>query len=91
MKTLSLALCCLAFTTALAQKKSAPDRLAGIDAKLQTILTDWKAAGFAVAVVEKNKVIYSKGFGYSDYEKKVPVTPNTLFAIGSCSKAFTSS
>ena len=44
-----------------------------------------------MAVVEKNKVVYAKGFGYSDYEKKVPVTPNTLFAIGSCTKAFTSS
>lgn len=77
---------------AMAQKKSTPDnRLAGIDAQLQTILTDWKAAGFAVAVVEKNKVIYAKGFGFSDYEKKAPVTPNTLFAIGSCSKAFTCS
>lgn len=82
----------LMVTTAQAQKKSTPDnRLAGLDAQLQTILTDWKAAGFAVAVVEKNKVIYAKGFGYSDYEKKVPVTPNTLFAIGSCSKAFTCS
>ncbi len=76
----------------LAQKNAAPDiRLAGIDAKFQSLLMEWKVAGFSVAVVEKNKVVYAKGFGYSDYEKKVPATPNTLYAIGSCSKAFTSS
>ncbi|MES1225307.1 MAG: serine hydrolase, partial [Bacteroidota bacterium] len=33
----------------------------------------------------------AKGFGYRDYENKIPVTPNTLFAIGSCTKAFTAS
>jgi len=75
----------------MAQKKPAMDtRLAGLDAELQKVLETWKAPGFAVAVVEKNKIIYAKGFGYSDYEKKIAVTPNTLFAIGSCSKAFTS-
>ncbi len=73
------------------QKKSVTDtRLVGLDAELQKVLDTWKAPGFAVAVVEKNKIIYAKGFGFSDYEKKTPVTPNTLFAIGSCSKAFTS-
>ena len=44
-----------------------------------------------MAVVRKDKIIYSKGFGYRDYEQKLPVTTNTLFAIGSCTKAFTAS
>src|ERR1044072_5466430 len=30
-----------------------------------------------------------KGLGHKDFEQKVPVTPDTLFAIGSSSKAFT--
>ncbi|HRN55471.1 MAG TPA: serine hydrolase [Agriterribacter sp.] len=76
---------------ALPQKSNVqPDkRLAGLDTALEKLLKDWKAAGFAVAVVEKNKVIYSRGFGYRDYAAKKPVTPHTLFAIGSCTKAFT--
>lgn len=91
-KTLLVILALSAGILSFAQKKTTQDnRLVGLDAKLQAVLTDWKAAGFAVAVVEKNKVIYAKGFGYCDYEKKTPVTPNTLFAIGSCSKAFTCS
>lgn len=66
-------------------------RFAGLDTTFNRILKDWKAAGFAVAVVEKNKIVYSKGAGFRDFEKKLPVTPNTLFAIGSCTKAFTAS
>jgi CubicO group peptidase (beta-lactamase class C family) len=76
---------------ATAQKKPTTDaRLAGIDTKLEALLAEWKVAGFAVAVVEKDRVVYAKGFGYRDYEKKLPATANTLFAIGSCTKAFTS-
>ncbi len=67
------------------------DPFAGLDTAFQRVLKDRKAAGFAVAVVSKNKVVYAKGFGYRDYEKKLPVTTTTLFAIGSCTKAFTSS
>ncbi|MVM29036.1 serine hydrolase [Spirosoma sp. HMF4905] len=96
MKTsLYLLLISLVLTTfsASAQKrKSVPaDRFAGLDTAFARVLTDWKAVGFAVAVVEKGKVVYAKGFGYRDLDKKLPVTPNTLFAIGSCTKAFTSS
>lgn len=91
MKKLFAAFFVLLTSFSIAQKKQAPDnRLVGIDEKLQAVLADWHVAGFAVAVVEKNKVIYAKGFGYRDFENKKPVTPNTHFAIGSCSKAFTS-
>lgn len=44
-----------------------------------------------MAVVEKNKVVYAKGFGVKNIDNREPVTPHTLFAIGSCTKAFTSS
>lgn len=74
----------------LAQKKE-DKRFAGLDTAFARVLQNWKAAGFAVAVIEKDKLIYAKGFGYRDYEKKLPVTANTLFAIGSCTKAFTAS
>lgn len=72
-------------------KTIADKRLAGLDTAFERIRKEWKVAGFAIAVVEKDKVIYSKGIGYRDYDLKKPVTPNTLFAIGSCTKAFTAS
>lgn len=89
MLVLLLANCFLLF----AQKKQTKptDRLADVDTAFQRVLKDQKAVGFAVAVVIKNEVVYAKGFGYRDKEKKIPVTPNTLFAIGSCTKAFTAS
>jgi CubicO group peptidase (beta-lactamase class C family) len=65
-------------------------RIVALEPQLNKLLKDWKAAGFAVAVVDKNKVIYAKGFGYRDMDKKLPVTPNTIFPIGSSTKAFTS-
>lgn len=71
-------------------KPVADKRIAGLDTALQKLLGDWHAAGFAVAVVEKDKLVYSRGFGYRDWENKKPVTTNTLFAIGSSTKAFTS-
>ena len=65
-------------------------RLKNIDKELNKVLEATKAPGFAVAVVEGDKVIYAKGFGYRDYENEIPVDANTLFAIGSSTKAFTS-
>ena len=67
------------------------DRIKGLEKELNTILEVTKAPGFAVAIVEGKKIIYAKGFGYSDYENKISADANTLFAIGSSSKAFTSS
>lgn len=92
MKILFALALLLILTPSFAQKKSrtAPDPLAGIDTLMERILKERKGAGFAVAVVNQNKILYAKGFGYRDYEKKLPATPNTLFAIGSCTKAFTS-
>jgi len=72
-------------------QKNKNDHFAAIDSVLERVLSDHHVAGFAVAVVKGNKVIYSKGFGYRDIVNKKPVTPNTLFAIGSSSKAFTAS
>ncbi|TCC89066.1 serine hydrolase [Pedobacter frigiditerrae] len=85
--------CSFITITSFSQVKKAEisDQLPGIDSVLNKVLKDQHIAGFAVAVVKGNEVIYSKGFGYRDIENKKPVTPNTLFAIGSSTKAFTAS
>ncbi|OQY92967.1 MAG: penicillin-binding protein [Sphingobacteriales bacterium UTBCD1] len=94
MKKLLIILMFIPAGVLFAQKKrqvKTMDPFAGLDTAFQRVLKDLKAVGFAVAVVNKDKVIYAKGFGLRDKEKKLPVTPNTLFAIGSCTKAFTAS
>ncbi|MCG1035918.1 serine hydrolase [Polaribacter sargassicola] len=60
-----------------------------LDKKLTALQEVTKTVGFSVAIVKENEVIYSKGFGYSNLEKKIKTDENTLFAIGSSSKAFT--
>lgn len=64
-------------------------RLQGIEIILNDILDVTKTAGFAVSIVEGDQVLYTKGFGYRDYENKIPVDEHTLFPIGSTTKAFT--
>ena len=75
----------------IAQSQTTDKRFAGLDTFVNRVLKEWHASGCAVAIIEKNKLVYAKGFGYKDWEKKIPVTENTQFAIGSCSKAFTAS
>ncbi len=89
--TLPLLLVLVSLCATAQKKNTTTDPFAGLDTAFQRVLKDRKAAGFAVAVVSKDSILYAKGFGYRDYEKKIAVTPNTLFAIGSCTKAFTSS
>ncbi len=47
-------------------------------------------SGIAVAIVKDNKIIWSDGFGLRDRRKFAKVDPETFFAIGSTTKAFTS-
>lgn len=72
-----------------AQKKD--NRLNGLDTMVQRILKEWNVPGVSIAVVEKNKVLLTKGYGSRDIASNKPVTENTQFAIGSCTKAFTAS
>ncbi len=65
------------------------ERLKGIDTLVNRVMTDWKIAGLSIGVVYKDQLIFAKGYGYRDVEQKLPVTPNTVFAIASCTKAFT--
>ena len=71
----------LAFISAHAQKNSVANdkRIAVLDSAFERALKTWKGAGFAVAVVEKDRIIYAKGFGYRDVEKKITGHPQYPF------------
>ena len=45
--------------------------------------------GIAVGVVADQELIWAKGFGVADIEKKTPMTPQTKFRMASHSKLFT--
>jgi CubicO group peptidase (beta-lactamase class C family) len=52
-------------------------------------LAAWEVPGCAVAAVRGGQVELAGGWGLRDREAGLPVTPDTLFAIGSVTKAFT--
>lgn len=64
-------------------------KVAKLEKRIQKVMELANCPGMAVAVVEKDKIIYAKGFGFKDFENKKPVDTETLFAIGSCTKSFT--
>jgi CubicO group peptidase (beta-lactamase class C family) len=69
---------------------TATDVQAFLDGFLPMQLERENIAGAVVCVVRDGKVLFAKGYGYSDVDKKKPVSPdNTLFRPGSISKLFT--
>jgi CubicO group peptidase (beta-lactamase class C family) len=78
---------CNSFLTA--QEQKIQERLAGFDSYMEKILADWNAPGIGVGIVYKDKLIFSKGYGYRDYDKRLPITANTLYQIASNTKLFT--
>ncbi|HSO76911.1 MAG TPA: serine hydrolase domain-containing protein, partial [Blastocatellia bacterium] len=64
-------------------------KLAAIENAIDGKRKELGVPGLSLVIVKDDRVIYSKGLGLKDVERHLPVTEKTLFAIGSCSKAFT--
>ena len=60
-----------------------------IDNYIKSAQKQWNIPGLAIAIVQNDKVIFSKGYGVREYGKKAKVTDKSLFAIASNTKAFT--
>lgn len=67
----------------------AKEALVGFDDVVTDAMKKFEVPGMAIAIVKGKEIVYAKSFGYRDVEKQLPVTADTLFAIGSSSKAFT--
>jgi CubicO group peptidase (beta-lactamase class C family) len=90
-----LALCLLVLAGALARSGDERDNpagkgpFAGLDDYVNKALKEWEVPGLALAVVKDDAVVLAKGYGVRKLGDSAPVDEKTLFAIGSCSKAFT--
>lgn len=74
------------------QQQAADDleaRLANLEKRIEEERKKEHIPGVAIAVVQDDQIIFAKGFGHSDLETERPVTPETLFAVGSTTKAIT--
>src|SRR6266478_126308 len=83
---LALTLCLFPSTSPAATIDS---KLKEIDPYMEKLLKDWNAPGVGVGIVVNDKLVFAKGYGYRDYEKKLPFTARTLCPIASNTKLFT--
>src|SRR5713226_4971702 len=87
---LALALALVIFALPIrAQEPDITKKLDGFDSYMAQVLKDWNTPGIGVGIVVNDKLVFAKGYGYRDYEKKLPFTPTTLQQIASNSKLFT--
>ena len=94
MKSLLRLLPCLALT-ALAWASSSEVRAAEAKppaARIDEVFAAYAkpgSPGCALAVIERGKTVYERGYGLANLEHGVPITPRTVFDLGSTSKQFT--
>lgn len=91
---IAIALFIVVFSFSFAQAQPAPaidvnQKLAGFDAFMEKTMKDWNAPGIGVGIVVGDKLVFAKGYGYRDYEKKLPITAQTMYPIASNTKLFT--
>jgi CubicO group peptidase (beta-lactamase class C family) len=63
--------------------------LAAYRARIPRLMAEQGVPGVAVVVVDGDRVLWEQGFGSTDRDGGVPVTPDTIFSVQSMSKTFT--
>lgn len=96
MRVSNWMLACVLAANAWAQAPSATsadgvDRIDRLVRTVDSLRASRLVPGMALVVVQDDRVVVMRGFGLADREAARPVTPDTLFAVGSCTKAFTAS
>ena len=64
-------------------------KLAAYDDLMTSFMREHKPPGAALAVTYHGRLVYARGFGHANLEKREPVRPASLFRIASVSKPFT--
>src|SRR4051812_13131951 len=87
-RLLVVAVCCLGLVPRPAAAADKVDADA-VSAVVEASRKEWDVPGACVAIVRDDEVVFLKGYGVRELGSDKPVTPDTLFAIASCTKAFT--
>ncbi|MGC1303714.1 MAG: serine hydrolase domain-containing protein [Caulobacteraceae bacterium] len=85
----SLGLAVVGLFAAAAHAADESSGFAAVDAAAAKLIDDHSAPGLSLSVLKAGKFVYSKGFGWANLETGTPVTPRSIFKIGSISKQFT--
>lgn len=65
-------------------------RVSRLESSLESLRQDLKIPAMSAAVVKDQKVLWARGFGYADLEKKIPATEHTPYHLASLTKTFAS-
>lgn len=90
MKSLSLFYLIIIFNSFLSCQTNQPPTFTE-NQEVDALFKEWnfeQSPGCALAVIKDGEIIYKKGYGTADLEHDVPITPATVFYIGSVSKQF---
>ena len=60
-----------------------------LEEKIEALMRAGHVPGLALAAVQNGETVYARGFGVGSVETGLPVTPDTLFRIGSITKSMT--
>jgi D-alanyl-D-alanine carboxypeptidase len=74
-----------------AAAQSTPINPAQIDSIIRQQIADKHIIGVSVGIMQNGQVVFARGYGLANLRESTPVTPNTMFAIGSVTKQFTCS
>lgn len=64
----------------------------GTEKKIDSLFAQWDkpdSPGCALAVIGNGEIVYKSGYGVSNLDYNIPITPETVFDIGSIAKQFT--
>jgi D-alanyl-D-alanine carboxypeptidase len=62
-----------------------------LDSIITQVVAEKHIVGLSVGVMQNGRVLLAKGYGVSDLSTRAPVTPQTMFGVGSVTKQFTCS
>lgn len=92
MKTrLLAAIVTIAASLPAAAQQAAPIDTNEIDAIIRRNIADKHITGVSVGIMQNGKIVFARGYGFANIQRQTPVTPATMFAIGSVTKQFTCS
>jgi CubicO group peptidase (beta-lactamase class C family) len=73
----------------LQEQREVTDAIRVFDLWIEQHLADRGVPGVSIAVVFDQEIVWAKGYGYADLDKKIHATPTTVYRIGSITKLFT--
>ena len=74
-------------STATAKSKDTHSFTSTVDAVTPSLLREYAVPGAAVVLIQKGRVVWMHGYGFANAASAAPITPETVFNVGSISKS----